>query len=138
MIVKTTTSVIEEEKPRFGDLQNEDAYLVRAFSHRFGEQQPQIAPKDRPRCLLAVSAPTTEIVQGAKISQRSHRPQKQSNVVQVQSGETSQKIPQRFNLFVLKIHYSREFFSSHHQQPTFSSSTPSPQKKPKPSPLRRK
>ena len=24
--------------------ENEDAYVVRAFSHRFGEQQPQIAP----------------------------------------------------------------------------------------------
>ena len=46
MIVETTTTtVIIEEKSRFGDLlQNEDAYLVRAFSHRFGEQQPQIAP----------------------------------------------------------------------------------------------
>ena len=42
MIVETTTTaVIIEEKSRFGDLpQNEDAYLVRAFSHRFGEQQP--------------------------------------------------------------------------------------------------
>jgi hypothetical protein len=47
MIVETTTTttVIIKEKSRFGDLlQSEDAYLVRAFSQRFGEQQPQNAP----------------------------------------------------------------------------------------------